>query len=113
MRLGELGVLGRFVLDELLEAGDQRPALVRLAHRRAGDGDHLPPRGGPRRRRIGDDRRDLAQQPILVRGDAGIDGEDQVRLQRRDLFDGRAAGIVEGLGSGAPMAVTASSIHGV
>ena len=46
------------------------------------------------RLRVGDDRRDLGELLVLLLGDAGVGGEDEVGRELRDLLDRRAVGVV-------------------
>ena len=74
----DLRVLGRGGLDLGLQLADELLALFLQAQALAVELDHLPPGGAPRGLGVGDDGRDLAEGVVLLLGQAGVAGQDDV-----------------------------------
>jgi hypothetical protein len=89
-RAGEPGVLARRLLEPALHLVDQLLRLVLAAERPAGEQGLLLPRGGAVGVLVGlrQGRRDAGQLVVDRLVDEGVDADDQVRLERRDLLEG-------------------------
>ena len=81
--------------DPLVQVRDQRLALGGHAHGLGVQLDHLVHGGDPRCLGVGDDGRDLAEGRVVLRGDAGIGGENHVGFGVGDGLEGDAVCVIE------------------
>ncbi|CAM5305090.1 hypothetical protein STANM309S_04455 [Streptomyces tanashiensis] len=89
---------GGGVGELLVDLGGELLGLLRLAERLGDDLDLLVPVGAPRLVRVGDGRRDLLEEVVLLLRDAGPGGEDDVGLELGDGLDVELLAAVELLG---------------
>ena len=94
----DLRVLGDGIGHLLLQVGHKRVALGLFADGCGVDRDSLAPGCAPGDLRVGHGGGDLAQLVVVLLGDAGVGGQDDLGLGGADLLEGGAAGLVEELG---------------
>src|SRR5699024_6988616 len=86
-QIGEVGVVGGGLGELLLDVLDELICLVRLSQSLSDEFDLLVPVGAPRQVGVGDGRGDVGEDVVLLLGDTGPGGEDDVGGQFDDRLE--------------------------